>query len=70
MSTDNLINLRNDIIFKVVFGYEKNEKILISLLNATLDLENTNKIVSLTFINTFNIKEYLKDKLTSLDVKV
>jgi len=70
LSTDNLINLRNDIIFKVVFGYEKNEKILISLLNATLDLENTNKIVSLTFINTFNIKEYLKDKLTSLDVKV
>jgi len=64
------INLRNDIIFKVVFGYEKNEKILISLLNSILELENENKIVKLNFLNAFNVKEYLKDKLTSLDVKV
>lgn len=70
MITDGLINLKNDIIFKVVFGSEKNAKILISLLNAVLDLNDNEKIVSLTFLNTFNIKEYLKDKLTSLDVKV
>ncbi|MFN8578921.1 MAG: Rpn family recombination-promoting nuclease/putative transposase [Candidatus Sericytochromatia bacterium] len=70
MNIDELINLRNDIIFKIVFGYQKNEKILISFLNAILDLENNHKIVSLTFLNTINIKEYINDKLTTLDVKV
>lgn len=67
---DSSINLRNDVVFKFVFGYEKNEKILISLLNAILGLTGDDRIVKLTFINTFNVKEYLKDKLTSLDVKV
>lgn len=38
------INLRNDIIFKIVFGYKKNEKILIFLLNAILNLEVYKKI--------------------------
>ena len=66
---DSSINLRNDLIFKYVFGYEKNERILIALLNAILGLEGADRIVKLTFINTFNIQEYLKDKLTSLDVK-
>lgn len=70
MPVDSLINLRNDVIFKVVFGYEKNEKLLISLLNAILNLTGYEKIVKLTFLNAFNIKEYLNDKLTSLDVKV
>ncbi|HPZ09239.1 MAG TPA: Rpn family recombination-promoting nuclease/putative transposase [Candidatus Eremiobacteraeota bacterium] len=69
MSIDSSINLRNDIIFKAIFGYEKNEKLLISLLNAILGLTGNKKIVSLTFLNAFNIKEYLKDKLTILDVK-
>jgi len=67
---DSSINLRNDIIFKAVFGYEKNEKLLISLLNAILGLKGDKKIVSLTFLNAFNIKEYLNDKLTIVDVKV
>ncbi len=70
MPVDSLVNLRNDVIFKTVFGYEKNEKLLISLLNAILNLTGNEKIVKLTFLNTFNIKEYLNDKLTSLDVKV
>jgi len=70
MAIDSSINLRNDVVFKFVFGYEKNEKILISLLNAILDLTGDDRIAKITFINTFNVKEYLKDKLTSLDVKV
>ena len=37
--------------------------------NAILGLTGDKKIVSLTFLNAFNIKEYLKDKLTILDVK-
>jgi predicted transposase/invertase (TIGR01784 family) len=69
VSIDSSINLRNDVIFRAIFGYEKNEKLLISLLNAILGLTGDKKIVSLTFLNAFNIKEYLKDKLTILDVK-
>lgn len=65
-----IINLKNDIIFKIVFGSEKNEKILISLLNSILNLEGFDKIEELTFLNTFNIREYLDEKTTSLDVKV
>ncbi len=67
---DSSINLRNDVVFKFVFGNKKNEKLLIALLNAILNLTGDKKIVSLTFLNTFNVKEYLKDKLTILDVKV
>lgn len=62
-------SLRNDIIFKYVFGHEKNEKILRSLLNAILGLEGGEKIVSLSFMNPANLQEYLKDKFTTLDVK-
>jgi predicted transposase/invertase (TIGR01784 family) len=51
-----------------VFGYEKNERILIALLNAILGLEGADKIVKLTFLNTFNLQEYIEDKLTILDV--
>jgi len=69
MAIDSSINLRNDVIFKFVFGYEKNERILIALLNAILGFEGPDKIVKLTFLNTFNLKEYLKDKLSILDVK-
>jgi len=63
------INLRNDIVFKFVFGYEKNEKILIALLNAILHPDGEKKIVKLTFLNSINLKEYLKDKISVLDVK-
>jgi len=70
MAIDSSINLRNDLIFKFVFGYEKNERILIALLNAILGLAGNKKDCSLTFLNAFNLQEYLNDKLTILDVKV
>ena len=53
----------------LLFGNEKNEKILIALLNAIFGFEGADKIVKLTFLNTINLQEYLKDKLTTLDVK-
>jgi len=62
-------NLCNDIIFRFIFGNKKNERILISLLNSILGLEGSGKIIKLTFLNPINLKEYLKDKTTTLDVK-
>ncbi|MHC9539194.1 MAG: Rpn family recombination-promoting nuclease/putative transposase [Vulcanimicrobiota bacterium] len=62
-------SLRNDIIFKYVFGHEKSEKILRALLNAILGLNRDNRIVRLSFLSPVNLKEYLNDKFTTLDVK-
>lgn len=63
------VSLRNDIIFKYVFGYEENEKILRSLLNAILGFKGDSRIVSLTFLDSINLSEFLKDKFSILDVK-
>lgn len=63
------ISLRNDIIFKYVFGHEKNEKILRSLLNAILGLEGDQRIAEITLLCPANLKEYLQDKFSTLDVK-
>ncbi|HPZ09656.1 MAG TPA: Rpn family recombination-promoting nuclease/putative transposase [Candidatus Eremiobacteraeota bacterium] len=49
--------------------WECTQRLLIALLNAILALEGAEKIVKLTFLNTFNLQEYLKDKLSTLDVK-
>jgi predicted transposase/invertase (TIGR01784 family) len=59
----------NDLVFKYIFGNEKNKKILISLLNAILKLENKNKIEKITFLNSFNLREFKDDKSTILDIK-
>ncbi|MHC9543625.1 MAG: Rpn family recombination-promoting nuclease/putative transposase [Vulcanimicrobiota bacterium] len=63
------ISLRNDIVFKYVFGHEKNEKILRALLNALLNQEGEQKIESLIFPNPVNLKTYLNAKHSCLDVR-
>ncbi|HPI19143.1 MAG TPA: Rpn family recombination-promoting nuclease/putative transposase [Candidatus Kapabacteria bacterium] len=62
-------NLKNDIIFKYVFGYEEHSQILIQLLNSILDLDYENRIIEITYLNSINLKQYLNDKLTILDIK-
>ena len=64
------VSLRNDIIFKYVFGHEKNEMILKGLLNEVLGLQGNRRLKSLSFLNTVNLREFLKDKLSQLDVSV
>jgi predicted transposase/invertase (TIGR01784 family) len=59
----------NDLVFKYIFGNEKNKKILISLLNVILKLETGSKIKNITFLDTFNLKEFRDDKSTILDIK-
>jgi len=62
------VSLRNDIIFRYVFGHERNEKILRALLNALLNLEGEQKIESLIFPSPVNLKTYLNAKHSCLDV--
>ncbi len=59
----------NDFVFKYAFGREKNERLLICLLNALLQLENEDRIQELQILNPFNLKEFADSKLSIVDVK-
>jgi predicted transposase/invertase (TIGR01784 family) len=56
-----------DFAFKFIFGSEQNKDILIDFLNATINGDET--ITNITLLNPFNMKEYIDDKLSILDVK-
>ncbi len=59
----------NDLVFKAIFGCQKNERLLICLLNALLLLEGESRLRSVVILNPFNLQEHLDDKLSILDVK-
>ncbi|MCW5872094.1 MAG: Rpn family recombination-promoting nuclease/putative transposase [Candidatus Eremiobacteraeota bacterium] len=61
--------LLNDIIFKIVFGSPKNERLLRSLLNAILELEGEDKIVQLSLLANDVGKAYHDEKGAILDVR-
>lgn len=57
----------NDFAFKKTFGSVENKPALISLLNAILSLDPP--IVDVTIENPYNLKDFLEDKLSILDIK-
>lgn len=57
----------NDYAFKKVFGTQANQSILISLLNAILDLDEP--ITQVTIENPFNPQDFQDDKLSILDIR-
>ena len=61
--------LLNDIIFKIVFGSPKNERILRSLLNAILNLEGADRIVQLTLLSGDLSRASILAKNVILDVR-
>lgn len=61
--------LLNDIIFKIVFGSAKNERILRALLNAVLDLSGDDKIVEFTLLSENLTPSYLVNRGAVLDVR-
>lgn len=67
---DAVLSLKNDYLFKAVFGSdnEKSKSILMSLLNKILDREN-DPIVELHYNNPFQIKDRIDDKETILDIR-
>ena len=62
-----LLDPKMDFVFKNIFGSEKNSKILISFLNATL--KSKDLITSVEIKNTDLNKGYIEDKFSRLDVK-
>ena len=64
------LKVKNDFIFQKVFGQIENKEILISFLNAVLELEEAAKLDEIEIIeNTKLKKDSIDDKLGILDIK-
>jgi len=59
----------SDIFVKFLFGSEENSDILLEFINAVLTNIGFDKITSVEIKNPFNIKDFVFDKETILDVK-
>ena len=64
-----LIDLKIDYAFKLIFGKPGNESILIAFLNAALKLPFENQITTVTLLNPELNKEYKDDKRSAMDIR-
>ena len=64
-----LIDLKIDYAFKLIFGKQGNEPILIAFLNAALKLPHENQITTVTLLNPEMNKEYKHDKKSVMDIR-
>jgi predicted transposase/invertase (TIGR01784 family) len=65
----NFVNPKNDIAFKKIFGNEQRKEILISFLNAVLDLTGDREIEDLEILNPYQSPKLESLKYTILDVQ-
>lgn len=64
------LKVKNDFIFRKLFGEAKNKDILISFLNAVLELCDTEKLEDIEIIDGTELKRNsLEDKLGILDIR-
>jgi len=61
------VNPKIDLVFKKLFGVDKNKDLLLSLINSMLTDED--KIKTVTLKNPYNLPDYLDGKLSVLDIK-
>ena len=59
-----------DVVFKQIFGAEKNKPILISFLNAVLEWTGDRQIVAVEILNPYLEQENINDSYGILDIKV
>jgi len=64
------VDIKNDIAFRKIFGNENKKVILISFLNAVLELPKGKKIEKIEIKNPFQMPEIKALKSSILDVKV
>jgi predicted transposase/invertase (TIGR01784 family) len=62
-------DIKNDIAFRKIFGNENKKEILISFLNAVLDLEGNKKITWVEILNPYQFPKIAGLKSTILDVR-
>ncbi|NJP05422.1 MAG: Rpn family recombination-promoting nuclease/putative transposase [Chloroflexaceae bacterium] len=63
------VNPRNDLAFKKIFGDEQRKEILISFLNAVLDLPPHQAIVDITILNPYQVPPVEILKYSLLDIQ-
>jgi len=63
------VNPKNDVAFKKIFGNEKKKEILISFLNAVLDLRGNKEIKDIDILNPWQAPKIEGLKYTLLDVR-
>jgi len=61
------VNPKIDLVFKKLFGTEKNSKLLKSLVNSILPEDE--QVVTLELKNPYNLSDYISGKITYLDIK-
>lgn len=61
-----LLDVRNDLVFKIIFGEERNQDLLLMLLNAIL----TEEVVEITFLDTHIGAEFVDEKYSVMDIRV
>lgn len=62
------VDVKNDIAFRKIFGNEKKTVIIISFLNAVLQLEDDRKIESVSFVNPYQFPRIAGEKASIIDV--
>jgi len=60
-------NPKLDLVFKKLFGSEENKDLLLSLVNSVLP--DDQQVVQLQLKNPYNVADYVKGKLSILDIK-
>ena len=64
------LKVKNDFIFRKLFGDEKNKDILINFLNAVMELEDSRKLEDIEILNGTELKkDSIDDKLGILDIR-
>lgn len=62
-------DIKNDIAFRKIFGNEQKTAPLISFLNAALQLEGDERVVSVSLANPYQFPRIAGEKATILDVR-
>jgi len=63
------VKIKNDVAFRKIFGDERKKVILISFLNAVLNLEGKAKIVDVNLVNPFQLPRIRGEKASIIDVR-
>jgi predicted transposase/invertase (TIGR01784 family) len=63
------LKVKNDFIFQKIFGQNENKEILISFLNAVLELSGSSRLDDLELLDTKLKKDGIEDKQGILDIR-
>jgi predicted transposase/invertase (TIGR01784 family) len=63
------VDVKNDVAFRKIFGSENKTVIIISFLNAILNLEGQDRITSVALVNPFQLPRIRGEKASIIDVR-